>query len=86
MFKLKRSQPEEPRQDTPAEFQGSKIDNHDSTAQTRSAGPRAEGLKSKVPPALTPKRRQTAAPDGATIRQHHGGEAAGHPLRHIQDR
>ena len=69
MFKLRRAQPEEPRQDTPAEIQGSKIDNHDSTAQTRSAGPRAEGLKSKVPPALTPKRRQTAAPDGATIRQ-----------------
>ncbi len=69
MFKMKRAQPEEPRQDTPAEIRGSKIDDHDSTAQTRLAGPRAVGLKSKVPPALTPKRRQTAAPDGATIRQ-----------------
>ncbi len=69
MFKMKRAQPEESRQDTPAEIQGSKIDNDDSTAQTRSAGLRAEGLKSKVPSASTPKRRQTAAPDGATIRQ-----------------
>ena len=69
MFKMKRAQPEEPRQDTPAEIRGSKIDDHDSTTQTRSAGPRAKGLKSKVPSALTPKRRQTAAPDGATIRQ-----------------
>ena len=69
MFKMKRAQPEESRQDTPAEIQGSKIDNDDSTAQTRSAEPRAEGLKSKVPLTSSPKRRQTAAPDGATIRQ-----------------
>ena len=69
MFKMKRAQPEEPRRDNPAEIEGSKIDNHDSTAQTEPAGPRAKGLKSKVPSALTPKRRQTAAPDGATIRQ-----------------
>ena len=69
MFKMKRAQTEESRQDTLAEIQGSKIDNDDSTAQTRSAEPRAEGLKSKVPLTSSPKRRQTAAPDGATIRQ-----------------
>ena len=33
----------------------------------KSAG--TNSLKSKVPPALTPKRRQTTPPDGATIRQ-----------------
>ena len=69
MFKMKRALPEEPRQDAPAELQGSEIDNHDPTIQARPAGPRADGLKSRVPPALTPKRRQSAAPDGATIRQ-----------------
>ena len=69
MFKLKRAQSEEPRQEAPAELQGSTIDNHDSADPPRTAGPRAEGLKSKVPTALTPKRRQSPAPDGATIRQ-----------------
>lgn len=73
MFKMKRAQPEEPRQDAPADIHGSKPDDTGLPVQAKPAGPAAgraaEGLKSKVPPALITKRRQTAPPDGATIRQ-----------------
>ncbi len=69
MFKMKRARPEQPRQDAPADIHGSKTDDAELPAPARPAGSAAEGLKSKVPPALIPKRRQTAPPDGATIRQ-----------------
>ena len=69
MFKMRRAQAEEPRQDTFAEIQNLEIDNHDFTAQAGPASPRLDGLKLKVPPPVSPTRRQTAAPDGATIRQ-----------------
>ena len=69
MFKMRRAQAEEPRQDTFADNQDLEINDHDFTAQAVPASPRPDGLKSKVPPALSPIRRQTAAPDGATIRQ-----------------
>lgn len=69
MFKMRRARTEEPRQDTFAEIQASNVEDLDFTPHAMPARSRPEGLKSKVPPALTPKRRQTAAPDGATIRQ-----------------
>ncbi len=74
MFKTKRARPEESRQDAPANTLGSKIDEKQSSAPATPAGPGLpglglQGLKSKVPQGLAPKRRQTAPPDGATIRQ-----------------
>ena len=46
MFEMNRARPEESHHGTPAEIQGSKIKDHDSSTQTRPAEPRAKGLKS----------------------------------------
>ena len=71
MFKSKRARSEETRQDAPSESRGKKADGKKSAgagAETLKSGA-ADALKSKVPPALTPKRKQTTPPDGATIRE-----------------
>ena len=85
MFKSKRARSKEPRELAPGETEALKAVGKDAAVTLKKAGPGAKSLKSagaeslksagtnslksKVPPALTPKRRQTTPPDGATIRQ-----------------
>jgi cytoskeletal protein CcmA (bactofilin family) len=69
MFKLKRAQPEQPGSDAPVDVDDPRAGQSGRPADAKPGGTGLEGLKSRVPPALTPKRRQTPPPDGETIRQ-----------------
>ena len=69
MFKLKRAQPEQPGHDAPVDVDDPRTDENGGPVGTKLEATGLEGLKSRVPPALTPKRRQTPPPDGETIRQ-----------------
>ena len=69
MFKTKRAYKDEPRHESSAEYPETYVDDDDFTDQDFPARPSGEGLRSKVPSALSAKKRQTAAPDGETIRQ-----------------
>ncbi len=69
MFKAKRAQRKRPDAEAATDIPGVTTDDKETRGAALPARFGAEALKSKIPPALTPKRKQTAPPDGATIRQ-----------------
>lgn len=69
MFKTKRARKDQSGQEELGEVQTANTDENGNFGWTASASSAADVLRSKVPHALTPKRRQTEPPDGETIRQ-----------------
>jgi cytoskeletal protein CcmA (bactofilin family) len=69
MFKTKRAYREDPRHDDPAEYPESHLEDDDFLDHDIPENPLGEELRSKVPTAFSARKRQSAAPDGATIRQ-----------------